>query len=123
MNKSKKTKSKYYAIKAGKGVKNKIVRSWSECKELVHGYPAIYKSFLTEEEALKYLGSIKEEDVAAIKETVKKHIETSKKKKATTRSLSFRVPKEVYDGFIAKVETEGYDKDKVLTEMLKEWIY
>ena len=39
-----------YAIKEGKGVKNKIVRTWSECKELVLGYPSIYKSFYTEED-------------------------------------------------------------------------
>ena len=37
---SKKKKQKYYAIKEGKGVKNKIVRTWSECKELVLGYPS-----------------------------------------------------------------------------------
>ena len=47
---SKKKKQKYYAIKEGKGVKNKIVRTWTECKELVLGYPSIYKSFYTEED-------------------------------------------------------------------------
>ena len=47
---SKNKKQKYYAIKEGKGVKNKIVRTWSECKELVLGYPSIYKSFYTEED-------------------------------------------------------------------------
>ena len=40
---SKKKKQKYYAIKEGKGVKNKIVRTWSECKELLLGYPSIYR--------------------------------------------------------------------------------
>ena len=45
-----KKKQKYYAIKEGKGVKNKIVRTWTECKELVLGYPSIYKSFYTEED-------------------------------------------------------------------------
>lgn len=53
---SKKKKQKYYAIKEGKGVKNKIVRTWSECKELLLGYPSIYKTFYTEEEAIKFLG-------------------------------------------------------------------
>ena len=47
---SKKKKQKYYAIKEGKGVKNKIVRTWTECKKLVLGYPSIYKSFYTEED-------------------------------------------------------------------------
>lgn len=44
-------KQKYYAIKIGKGVKDRIVRSWIECEALVKGYPAIYKSFKTEDEA------------------------------------------------------------------------
>lgn len=51
---------KYYAIKVGKGVKDKIVTSWSECEALVKGYPSVYKSFKTEEEALEYLGAIKD---------------------------------------------------------------
>ena len=50
---SKKKKQKYYAIKVGKGVKDKIVRSWGECKELVLGYPSIYKSFSTEVQAIR----------------------------------------------------------------------
>ena len=45
---SKKKKQKYYAIKVGKGVKDKIVRTWSECKELVLGYPSIYISLLVQ---------------------------------------------------------------------------
>ncbi|WP_366846522.1 viroplasmin family protein [Clostridium sp.] len=40
-------------MKVGKGVKDKIVRSWSECKELVLGYPSIYKSFSTEVQAIR----------------------------------------------------------------------
>ena len=64
---SKKKKQKYYAIKEGKGVKNKIVRTWSECKELLLGYPSIYKTFYTEEEAIKFLGGINDKDIPAIK--------------------------------------------------------
>ncbi|CAG9702350.1 RNase H1/viroplasmin domain-containing protein [Clostridium neonatale] len=41
------SKIKYYAIKKGNGVTNKIVETWEECKVLVLGYPAIYKSFKT----------------------------------------------------------------------------
>ena len=34
-------KKRFYAIKKGKGnTKNKIVETWSECKDLVLGYPA-----------------------------------------------------------------------------------
>ena len=50
-------KKRFYAIKKGKGnTKNKIVETWSECKDLVLGYPAEYKGFATKEEAEIYLG-------------------------------------------------------------------
>lgn len=45
-------KKKYYAIKEGKGVKDKIVTTWTECKELVLCYPAVYKSFKTAKKTL-----------------------------------------------------------------------
>lgn len=50
-------KKRFYAIKKGKGnTKNKILETWSECKDLVLGYPAEYKGFATKEEAEIYLG-------------------------------------------------------------------
>ena len=119
---SKKKKQKYYAIKEGKGVKNKIVRTWSECKELVLGYPSIYKSFYTEEEARKYLSSIKAKDIPVIKEKVKVNIESSKKRRASTKAINFRIPNDVYSEFIKKVDETGLDRDKILLEMIKEWI-
>ena len=79
---SKKKKQKYYAIKEGKGVKNKIVRTWTECKELVLGYPSIYKSFSTEEEARKYLNGIKDKDIPVIQDKVKINIQSSKKRRS-----------------------------------------
>ena len=115
-------KQKYYAIKEGKDVKNKIVMSWNECKEIVLGYPSIYKSFNTEEEAIKYLNGIKDKDVSIIKEKVKANIKAKKERKATTRAISFRVPNDIYNEFINKVEETGMDKDKLLLEMIKEWI-
>ena len=119
---SKKKKQKYYVIKEGKGVKNKIVRTWSECKELVLGYPSIYKSFYTEEEARKYLSSIKAKDIPVIKEKVKVNIESSKKRRASTKAINFRIPNDVYSEFIKKVDETGLDRDKILLEMIKEWI-
>lgn len=51
---------KYYAVKAGKVPG--IYRDWDSCKAQVHGFKgAIYKSFKTEEEALAFLGEIREE--------------------------------------------------------------
>lgn len=122
MSKKSKSKVKYYAIKEGKDVKNKIVMSWNECKEIVLGYPSIYKSFNTEEEAIKYLNGIKDKDVPIIKEKVKANIKAKKERKATTRAISFRVPNDIYNEFINKVKETGMDKDKILLEMIKEWI-
>jgi ribonuclease H-related protein len=46
--------SKYYAVK--QGYKIGIFDNWEECKESVNGFKgAQYKSFRSEEEALKYL--------------------------------------------------------------------
>lgn len=120
---SKKKKQKYYAIKEGKGVKNKIVRTWSECKELVLGYPSIYKSFYTEEEAIKFLGGINDKDIPAIKEKIKVNIESSKRRRSSTKAINFRIPNDVYNDFIKKVDETGLDRDKILLEMIKEWIY
>lgn len=119
---SKKKKQKYYAIKEGKGVKNKIVRTWSECKELVLSYPSIYKSFYTEEEARKYLSGINDKDITAIKEKIKVNIESSKRRRSSTKAINFRVPNDIYNEFIKKVDETGLDKDKILLEMIKEWI-
>lgn len=41
------SKQKFYAIKKGKGVENKIVSTWEECKSLVEGYHSEFKSFKT----------------------------------------------------------------------------
>ena len=54
---------KYYAIRQIQGqAYNKILTSWDECKDLVNGKPAEYKSFKTEQEAKDYLGNYKKEE-------------------------------------------------------------
>ena len=51
-------KKKVYAVRKGK--KTGLFYSWNECEMAVNGYPgAEFKSFLTEEEAKKYLGNEK----------------------------------------------------------------
>lgn len=110
---------KYYAIKQGRGVENKIVRTWEECKELVHGYPAVYKSFKTEEEALDYLEVV---DVKKVKEQTQKGMARKKKIKATTRAISIRIDKELYNDFIEKCERMDMDKDTVIKNMILEWV-
>ncbi|MCJ8341625.1 MAG: RNase H1/viroplasmin domain-containing protein [Cetobacterium sp.] len=52
-------KSKFYAIKKGKNVSNKIVTSWEECKKYVEGYNSIYKAFSSYEEAMYFLSDNK----------------------------------------------------------------
>ena len=122
---SKKKKQKYYAIKEGKGVKNKIVRTWSECKELVLGYPSIYKSFKTEEEALEYLKAIK--DVDKKLEENNKAMEYNKIKKKGTVSVAnvfkgVRIDKVIAEEFESKCNDLNISKEKILNELIKEWV-
>lgn len=119
MSKGKSKRKKYYAIKEGNGVENIIVRSWSQCSKLVLGYKAVYKSFLTEEEALKYLDTV---DVEKVKEQTKKGIELKKIRKETTRAFTIRLDKKLYDDFIAKCDAFEMSKEKMIEEMIKEWV-
>lgn len=116
---------KYYAIKVGKGVKDKIVTSWSECEALVKGYPSVYKSFKTEEEALEYLGTIK--DIKKKLEENNKAMEHNKAKKKSTVSVAnllkgARIDKEVAEEFEVKCNDLNISKEKILNELIKEWV-
>ena len=119
------TKQKYYAIKEGKGVKNKIVRTWSECKELVLGYPSIYKSFKTEEEALEYLKAIKDTD-KKLEENNKAMEYNKAKKKGTVSVANFfkcvRIDKTIAEEFESKCNDLNISKEKILNELIKEWV-
>lgn len=115
----KKAKIKFYAIKDGIGVKDIIVTSWEECSKLVLGYNAVYKSFRTEEEAKKYLGSV---DVEQVKEKAKRGMEERKIKKETTRSINIRLPKEMYKDFEEKCNNMNLDKDKAIFMLIDEWL-
>lgn len=118
-------KSKYYAIKVGKGVKDKIVTTWSECEALVKGYPSVYKSFKTEEEALEYLKVIK--DIDKTIEENNKAMEYNKAKKKNTVSVAYllkgvRIDKEVAEEFESKCNDLNISKEKILNELIKEWV-
>ena len=56
-------KKNFYAIKVGKGVKDKIITTWDECKKYVLHYNSIYKGFRTEKEAKKWLDSWNEDEI------------------------------------------------------------
>ena len=116
---------KYYAIKVGKGVKDKIVTSWSECEALVKGYQSVYKSFKTEEEALEYLKAIKDTDKKL--EENNKAMEYNKAKKKGTVSVAnllkgVRIDKVIAEEFESKCNDLNISKEKILNELIKEWV-
>lgn len=119
------TKQKYYAIKTGKGVKDKIVTSWSECEALVKGYPSVYKSFKSEEEAKLYLGSIKDTD-KKLEENNKAMEYNKAKKKGTVSVANFfkgvRIDKTIAEEFESKCNDLNISKEKILNELIKEWV-
>ena len=115
--------SKYYAIKQGKGVSNKIVRTWDECKSLTHGYKSIYKSFKTEEEALEYLNIT---DVTKTLKVNDEAIRYTKSRKSNTVSVTHflkgvRVDKSVVEAFEHKCLDINVSKEVILESLLKEW--
>lgn len=120
--KAKKPKpQKYYAIKVGKnGFKDTIVRTWAECKEIVLGYDSVYKSFLTEKEALDYLNTV---DVKYVQKHMKIGIEKRKKVKATTKPLHMRLDKDLMEDFEEKCTRLDLTPQKALEGMIKEWLY
>ncbi|MGL4452500.1 MAG: viroplasmin family protein [Sarcina sp.] len=119
--KPKTKKQKYYAIKKGIGVTDKIVTSWDECKKLVLGYPSVYKSFLTLVEAQAYLNNIK--DVSKVLEHNKKAMEKSITRKKTTKPLSgIRIPSELFDDFEKKCSEFNLSKEIIIENLITEWV-
>lgn len=108
------------AIKEGKGVNDIIVNTWEERSVLVLGYNSVYKSFATEEQAKEYLGIV---DVKKVKKQAEKGIKHNKIRKETTRSISLRISKQMYDDFENKCEVFGKEKEDVIKDMIEEWIY
>ncbi len=78
---------KYYAVKAGK--KPGIYESWAACKSMVDGYKgAIYKGFMTYEEARAFL------DGGTIKEVGER--KTGSEKKGTEKTAAKEQLPEIY---------------------------
>ena len=60
-------KKKFYAVK--QGYKTGLFDTWAECEKQVKGFPdALFKSFTTKEEALKYLDETPIKEVKTIEE-------------------------------------------------------
>lgn len=120
---AKKNNKKYYAIKVGNGVKNKIVTTWKECAELVLGFNSVYKSFKTREEAEQYLNGIKDNSIDIVLEKNKKAREYNTKRKKSTKSLQgVRIDKDLYDRFHEKCNEFDFTEEKAIKLLIEEWL-
>ena len=121
LNNKKEKQNKYYAIKEGKGVENLIVRTWTECKELVHGYNAVYKSFNNLEDAKKYM-----EEVDVIKVREQKQFARNKRdrlKKTTKHINGFRISNEMYSDLEDRCEKEGIEIEDAIKFAISKYLY
>lgn len=107
-------KNKFYAIKKGNGVQNKVVSSWSECKKLVEGYNSEFKSFKNKEDALKYLG------IEPQKEIINLEIQNKTKQK---NSFTVQISNELYSDFLNKCKSKHLSKDMILGFIINQWTY
>jgi len=118
-------KKRFYAIKKGKGnTKNKILETWSECKDLVLGYPAEYKDFATKEEAEIYLG-IKNvpNDEIHLRTTVKKmKVKKRRSRNKNTTILEVDLCKELYNEFSVKCSSLDISENDIIVNLIKEWL-
>ena len=118
-------KKRFYAIKKGKGnTKNKILETWSECKDLVLGYPAEYKGFATKEEAEIYLG-IKNvpNDEIHLRTTVKKmKVKKRRSRNKNTTILEVNLCKELYNEFSVKCSSLDISENDIIVNLIKEWL-
>ena len=118
-----KVKKKWYAIKAIDGKElNKIVTTWADCKKIVDHHAAVYKSFLSEEEAVSYLKGMTKDKQDKYVEQMKYGREKKKVLKETTKSFNFRVPNEIYDQFVDKAKSMGWKEEDVVLDLIKDWI-
>lgn len=117
------SKKKYYAIKIGKGVKNRIVDTWSECKELVLGYNSTYKSFKTREEAMEYLGFKVKQESNTNTDEEEKVVKKPKKRKGKNQDvLKVNLDKELYKSFQDKCNEMGMSEEMIIKNMIMEWL-
>ncbi len=82
-------KKKFYAVKVGKIPG--IYGTWSEAEEQVKGFPgAVYKSFSTEEEAIRYISC---EDIKEIKSVSDETSAINKKIEQEIKNLDEKLKK------------------------------
>lgn len=112
---------KYYAIKEGKGVENIIVRTWAECKELVYGYNAVYKSFANLEDANRYLEEV---NVTKVKVQAIHQIQKKKVIKQTTKHIAgFRISNEMYEELEKRCKEKGIKIEDAIKFAISQYLY
>ena len=112
---------KYYAIKEGKGVTNKIVDTWEECKKYVNGYNAVYKSFFSIEECEEYLGTVNVEKVKASKEYVMEQKRIKKETKGNT--ININISEEMKRDLELRSKKVGLKVDDIIRFALNQYLY
>jgi viroplasmin and RNaseH domain-containing protein len=119
---AKKKKKKWYAIKSLDGkVVNEIVTTWDACKKKVDHHRAVYKSFVSEDEAKNYLNNMSVGQAMEAEKRVEYRKAEAKKRRATTKAIHCRVPNSVADKFEKKLKIMGYSPDDVVADLIKEW--
>lgn len=130
-------KNKFYAIKKGNGVENKIVLSWEECKSIVDGYPSEFKSFKTEDDALNYLGIKKNksknknknkknnsQNINLVEKKESKIINLQVQNKSSkNKFFKVQISDELYNDFINKCIEKHLSKDMILGFIMNQWTY
>ena len=115
-----KKKKKFYAIKVGKNCNDVIVRDWNKCKELVHGYNSVYKSFATIEEANKYLSTVNVDNIREQKEFA---IQKRKESKSKGTHVGFRIPNEIYTELEKRSKETGLNIEKIIEFAIAQYIF
>lgn len=130
-------KNKFYAIKKGNGVENKIVLSWDECKPLVEGYHSEFKSFKSEDDALNYLGikKPKAKNKGKNKNNNSQDKKQNQKKESgiinlqvqnkshKNKNFKVQISDELYNDFISKCIEKHLSKDMILAFIINQWTY
>lgn len=120
-------KKRFYAIKKGKGnIRNRIVETWSECSDLVLGYPSEYKGFATREEAEVYLGiKVKEvsfDETSKRSRTKNMRIKRRKSRNKNTTILDVEICKELYNEFYDRCSSLDIAENDIIVSLIKEWL-
>ena len=97
----------FYAIKIGRGVRDKIVTSWEECKKYVLYYNAIFKGFRMKCEAQAWLDDFTD---AEIEYRLERQLSFRNKylKEKILVELNFKISSEMLNFIIEN--TDDYDK-------------